>query len=244
MRLQHTRETLVRDLRALGVEPGDTLFIHSSFKSLGVVEGDAGTVVAALEEAVGHEGLILMPSFNLLASGDKRAEAWDIEKTPSTVGWLTEYFRCMPGTVRSDHYSHSVAARGKRALHYVSDHLCNEGLVSPWDREPWGRTFGEHSPMHRAYAANGKLFMLGVDYDTSTYIHIVEVLYLNERRMADDQAAFISFDRLALGEFWEGVGDLMRGKVGDAFCRLFSLRGYVDALFAEIHRDSSPYLAR
>ena len=61
MKTPHTRETLTHNLKNLGVELGDKLFIHSSFKSLGPVEGGAGTVVSALEAAVGREGLILMP---------------------------------------------------------------------------------------------------------------------------------------------------------------------------------------
>ena len=56
MKTPHTHETLTHDLKNLGVELGDTLFIHSSFKSLGPVEGGAGTVVGALEDAVGREG--------------------------------------------------------------------------------------------------------------------------------------------------------------------------------------------
>ena len=150
MRTPHTRERLVQDLLNLGVESGDILFIHSSFKSLGPVEGGAETVVGALEDAVGPEGLVLMPSFNLVEM-DKRAEIWNIETTLSTVGWLTEFFWQMPGTYRSDHYSHSAAARGKGARAFVADHLSREGYRSPWDREPWGKTYGLHSPMYRAY---------------------------------------------------------------------------------------------
>ena len=66
MRAQHTRETLLHDLAVLGVEQGDILFMHSSFKSLGPVKGDVATVIGALEDAVGHEGLLLIPSFNLI----------------------------------------------------------------------------------------------------------------------------------------------------------------------------------
>ena len=58
-----TRQTLCRDLRELGVEPGDILFIHSSFKSIGPVADGARTVVQAFEDAVGPDGLVLMPSF-------------------------------------------------------------------------------------------------------------------------------------------------------------------------------------
>ncbi|MBT7549777.1 MAG: aminoglycoside N(3)-acetyltransferase, partial [Gemmatimonadetes bacterium] len=116
MGMTATQVSLCADLCRLGVEPGDILFIHSSFKSLGPVDGGAETVVRALEDAVGSAGLILMPSFQLVPSErDQRAAGWDWATTPSTVGWLTEYFRRMPDTVRSDHYSHSVAARGGRA---------------------------------------------------------------------------------------------------------------------------------
>lgn len=167
-----TKEKLLYNLRDLGVESGDILFIHSSFKSIASVEGGAETVVSALEDAVGPEGLILMPSFNLVGS-DKRAKTWNIETTPSTVGWLTEFFRRMPGTYRSDHYSHSVAARGKGAKDFVAGHLNREGYKSPWDQEPWGKTYGSHSPMYKAYQSDGKILMLGVDYNSSTYIHFV-----------------------------------------------------------------------
>ena len=97
----HTREKLAQNFKDLGIEPGDTLFVHSSFKSLGRVDGGAGTVVGALEDAVGGEGLILMPSFNLLESREKRVAAWNIETTPSTVWWLTEFSRQLGGTYRS-----------------------------------------------------------------------------------------------------------------------------------------------
>ena len=231
--LPHTQKELVDDLRALGVEAGDMLFIHSSLKSLGPVEGGAGTVIAALEDAVGPEGLILMPSFNLLESKELRVEAWNIGTTPSTVGWLTEYFRRMPGTYRSDHYSHSVAARGKGAREFVSGHLHREGLVSPWDQEPWGRTFGTHSPMFKAYQEGGRLLMLGVDYRSSTYRHLMETICWNRKLERDRQAVFRALRWDLLGEFWDRKGNLRRGFVGDAACRLFSIREYVDTIVDE-----------
>jgi aminoglycoside 3-N-acetyltransferase len=250
MTTPHTREKLLHDLRALGVEPGDILFVHSSFKSLGPVEGGAESVVSALEAAVGPEGLILMPSFNLVPRDkDKRAKAWNIETAPSTVGWLTEFFRQMPGTHRSDHYSHSVAARGKGAKAFVADHLSSEGYGSPWDREPWGRTFGSHSPMVKAYRADGKLLMLGVDYQSSTYIHFVEVVYWNELLDQDPRtkdpglSRFPAyFKRPALGGFWDQAGNLSRGFVGAAQCRLFRIQAYVDGLLREVSNNPDPYL--
>lgn len=237
----HTCNDLVRDLRHLGVESGDILFVHSSFKNLGPVQGGVETVVCALEDSIGAEGLLLMPSFNLVEM-EKRAETWNLETTPSTVGWITEYFRRLPATYRSDHYSHAVAARGKDASAFVAGHLRQEGHESPWDRKPWGKTYGVHSPMYKAYQADAKLLMLGVDYTSSTYIHFVEVMYWHKLRAQNHAASYPALKRPALGAFWDQAGVLTRGFVGDAACRLFSIRTYVDTLFAEVVHNAHLYL--
>lgn len=241
MNQPYTYQKLVDDFTQLGIESGDVLFIHSSFKSLGEVEGGAGTVISALEAIVGEAGLILMPSFNMSSSLEERAGLWDIENAPSTVGWLTEFFRLIPGTHRSDHYSHSVAARGKDAETFVADHLSNEGYHSPWDLQPWGKTYGFNSPMFRAYMSDGKLLMLGVDYNSSTYIHLVEVLYWNKRLDDNADADYFELNRTSLGEYWDRSGDLSRGKVGNSDCRLFQIKSYVDNLLAEVEKNPSLY---
>ena len=242
MKTPHTREKLTQDFTDLGIQKGDTLFIHPSFKSLGLVEGGAGTVIAALETAVGAAGLILMPTFSLLPSREERVAAWDVNKTPSTVGWLTEFFRQMSDTHRSDHYSHAIAARGREAKAFVSDHRRREGYQSPWDHYPWGKTYGTHSPMFRAYKMNAKLLMLGVDYQTSTYIHLVEVVHWNKRLADDPEAEYIRLKRPELGEYWERLGQLKQGKVGNSVCRLFHIETYVDSLLAEVERNPEPYV--
>ena len=241
----HSSSDLRQDLRRLGIAAGDILFVHSSFKSLGPVVGGADSVIEALEEAIGPEGLLLMPSFNLI-KWELRPETWDPQNTPSTVGWITERFRQLPGVYRSDHYSHSVAARGRGAKAFVGGHLREEGLGSHWDREPWGKTFGLHSPMYKAYQAGGKLLMLGVDYYTSTYVHLVEAMYWHTLRArrgdSEREPGFPALDRVKLGAFWERSGEPRHGRVGDAACRLFGIRGYVDTLLAEVERNPKPYL--
>ena len=242
MKTPYTRKKLTQDFTNLGIAQGDTLFIHSSFKSLGPVEEGAGTIISALEASVGEAGLILMPTFSLLPSREERIEMWDVHKTPSTVGWLTEFFRQMPDTHRSDHYSHAIAARGKDAKAFVSDHRRREGYQSPWDHYPWGKTYGTHSPMFRAYTANAKLLMLGIDYQTSTYIHLVEVIHWNKRLADDPQAEYIRLKRPELGEYWDSLGQLKQGKVGDSICRLFHIKTYVDTLLSEVERNPDPYV--
>eukprot|EP01047_Picozoa_sp_COSAG01_P067885 COSAG01_NODE_9682_length_2370_cov_14.974020_2_plen_252_part_00 len=170
--MPHTLATMVQQLRQLGLQAGDTVFIHSSFNSLGRIDGGAATLLRALEDVVlaapaasddggggGGGGRLLWPSFNLLSSRELRLSSWDIQRSPSTVGWFSEYVRQQPGTFRSDHYSHSVACRGAGAQEYVSHHLERNGCRSAWDQEHtrFGRTFGDGNPMLRAYAGDGKL---------------------------------------------------------------------------------------
>lgn len=236
-------ESLAADLATLGIEPGDVLFIHSSYKSLGPVDGGPGAVVSALEKAVGPAGTLMMPSFNLIEHA-RRASSWDVAATPSTVGYLTEYFRQLPGTVRSDHYSHSVAARGHEAQAYTAEHRSNDGMTSPWDLLPWGKTYGSQSPMLKAMAAGGKLLMLGVDDHCSTYLHVVECMLWAHRKKAEPDARYIWLDRVALGQYWDAHGRLRRGKVGQADSRLCDIADYVNTLLDVVMDDPERYRRR
>ena len=97
--------------------------------------------------------------------------------------------------------------------------------------------------MFRAYRRGGKILMLGVDYQTSTYIHLVEVLYWHRLQQTDPQAAYPALDRPRLGAFWDVTGPLKRGLVGASPCRLFAIDTYVDALLAEVVANPERYLA-
>lgn len=233
-------DQLAADLATLGVKSGDVLFIHSSFKSFGPVQDGAAGVVDALKQAVGPAGMLLMPSFNLVPLA-QRADSWQIGTTPATTGYLTEFFRQMPQVVRSDHYSHSVAALGKDAEAYTCDHLQKLGNRSPWDKDPWGKAYGVGSPMNKAYEQGGRVLMLGVDYHTATYVHFVEVLYWNSRLQADPQAKYFWLNREALGAYWDAQGRVKRGMVGQAQCRLFEVRDFVDCLLDVVSQDPLPW---
>ena len=231
-------------MQALGVNAGDRLFVHSSFKSIGPVERGAIAVVEALEHAIGPQGLLLMPVFNLVKPHDKRIATWHYPTTSSTVGWLTEFFRQMPGTYRSDHYSHSVAARGANAQEFVADHRSTKGPSSPWDHPPWGATFGEDSPFERAYKIDAKIMMIGTNYDTATFIHVIETKWWHLRRAVDIDAPFLGIDRILLGECWEKIGATTHGRVGEATCRLFAIRNFIDAMLSEVTDSPTKFNVR
>jgi len=82
------------------VAAGDTLLVHSSYKSLGAVDGGPQIVVNALEAAFGPEGTLVMPTFNFDFT---RGQPWDVRSTPSKMGILTELVRNDPRARRVFH---------------------------------------------------------------------------------------------------------------------------------------------
>jgi aminoglycoside 3-N-acetyltransferase len=134
------REDVVRAFREVGLREGDGVFVQTAMSAFGEIEGGAPTVVAALEEVLGPDGLIVMPAFPLTGSGaDHLAEhpVFDVRESPSRMGAITEHFRKLPGVVRSDHPTHSIAARGPGAEELVAGHADAEtpfGVGTPFER--------------------------------------------------------------------------------------------------------------
>ena len=58
-----TKQQIISDLTALGIEPGITVMMHSSLSALGPVKGGPEAVVDALSEVVGPDGKLLVPAF-------------------------------------------------------------------------------------------------------------------------------------------------------------------------------------
>lgn len=172
-----TREDIARDLRALGVAPGDCLMVHSSLASLGRVLGGAPEVVRALLSAVGVEGTLVMPAFSPdvsdpalwaepVAPADlERARAsvpaFDADTTPTTMGAIAETFRRWPGTLRGTHPQVSVCARGPLASAIVGPHPL-----------AWGQ--GAGSPFERLADRDARLLLLGVGFNRATLLHFAE----------------------------------------------------------------------
>ena len=155
----YRKQDLKADLLALGVKKTDTLLVHSSFKSVGPVEGGADTVLDAFSEALA-EGLLIFPTH----SWDKLKEGfvYDPETTPSCNGILTELFRKRSGVVRSLHPTHSVAALGADAAAYTAG---EEHALTPCPREGcWGRL----------YDRDAWLLFLGCGIRYNTFLHRVE----------------------------------------------------------------------
>ena len=163
-----TKSQLMRDLAALGIEAGDLLFIHSSLRGLGFVEGGPDTVIDALLETVGPEGTLVFPTYTLVRGMketlDSDTHIFDPLNSPSTVGKITNTFRMRPGVFRSEHPTHSVAACGRLARVLTATHLEE------------GTNFGAASPFAKVLDYNGKIVGLGINYGPVTFYHVFEDL--------------------------------------------------------------------
>ena len=89
-------------LSTLGVTAGDTVFFHSSLKSMGHVHGGANAVIDGFLAAVGADGTVVVPTFKLTEREGPFGSWYHHETTPSTVGLITETLRLRP-TARSSH---------------------------------------------------------------------------------------------------------------------------------------------
>lgn len=158
----HSKEQLKRDLGALGVSAGDTVLMHSSYRSLGGIEDDAEGFFSAFMELLGPEGTLILPALSY-ESVTRQQPEFHLAFTPSCVGYLPEFFRTQfPGVIRSMHPTHSCCLFGRRAVELAADHEQDETPVGP------------HSPFAKLPKVGGKILMLGCGLDHNTSMHGVE----------------------------------------------------------------------
>lgn len=158
-------EKIHSDLNDLGIKKDDIVFVHSSYKSLGTIEGGAKTFIDALVSYFENDGTLVFPafSFNEITTSNP---VFSEKDTKSCVGYLSEYFRTeVKGVIRSKHATHSCCAIGKHAEYLVKDHYKDRCAV------------GENSPIYKLRDMGGKILFIGCPTDRNTAMHGVEHLY-------------------------------------------------------------------
>lgn len=237
-----TGEDLARALDTLCVAAGDSVVVHSSLSSFGYVEGGAGTIIAALLRQVGPRGTVLMPAFvqrvgGRKASYRKRAAAWDIKRSPSDVGLVTEVFRRAAGVARSDHPTDSLCIHGPSARALAAAHGRASGRPSPWDE----RAFGHGSPWEFMCRDNSHYILMGVDFRACSILHFVQALYAEKNGLyKTEPMTWPGFDFSLAGEKLETAGLITTVRVGNSTWRHARARRMVERVLAMLESGAVP----
>lgn len=163
------RDEIVDGLRRLGIGTGDVVFLHSSLRSLGFVDGGPATVLAALLEAIGDQGTLIVPTYyqpgGTIYSTCKIPDYhFDPAIHGTGLGALPAAFLKVPGVQRSLHPTHSVSAVGAQARYITESHHEAPSI------------FGVGSPWERFLQLDGKLLGLGITMGPVTFYHLLEDL--------------------------------------------------------------------
>ena len=172
----YTKEDLIHNIKQMGIQPTDSLMVHSSMKSIGMVEGGADTVVDAFMEFL-SEGLFMTPT-HTWAQMSTEYNVFNPETEPACVGIIPNIFRQREGVVRSLHPTHSIAAYGKKAKEYVRGEEFATTPCPPggcWDR---------------LRELKAKILLIGVTHARNTYIHSVEEVFDVPERLTKEPTLF------------------------------------------------------
>lgn len=255
-----TFEKLVEGFRSLGVEEGDTLLVHSSYKSFGEVNGGPQAVIRALESVLRlradehgtplsteKQGTLIMPTFNF---DFNKGAAWDVRTTPSKMGVLTELVRLDPRAKRVFHPFYSFAILGKHA-----EALGSLRYKSAYER---GSVFGKLRDL------DAKIMVIGLSYTNSmTFFHHIEQMEGVDYRflkqftgeVTDENGVTYTdtFEMLVrdidkgvvtevdpMGALMEEAGVIQSAKIGEADVKLMKANEVYEFTAREMRRD--PFL--
>jgi len=242
-------------LKKLGISSGDCVIVHSSLSSFGYVEGGADAVIDALLKTLWPHGTLVMPT---LCQRDKdlRFETWDIAKSPSDVGHVTEVFRRRWDSVRSDHPTHSVAAIGPMAEEITAGHGQASGRPGPWG----DAAFAVDSPWQKLCDLNAKIILVGVDFTKNTMVHMVEHLIVErafnrfppEKREAKVEAlwgwqkhgVWPAYDRLKLQAEMDNRGLISRVNCGSGVITAVCAGPFVEVSLSIMEADPAQWFEK
>ncbi|HJL14766.1 MAG TPA: AAC(3) family N-acetyltransferase [Sandaracinaceae bacterium LLY-WYZ-13_1] len=248
-----TAAAIARDLRALGVEPGDVLLAHVSLSRIAgprsMVVGGPVAVLEGLLDTVGATGTLVMPAFSADYSDPaewtnppvprawwptvrEHMPAWRADRARTfKIGWVAQTFRAWRGVRRSAHPKSSFCALGPRAAEITTDVPLDDPL-------------GPRGPLGRLRRMGARVALIGCGFSACTAFHLAEhetahppARVTSAAPMArDGSRAWVRWSEprydaasfAAIGASWTGSAAPREGRVGAAETQLFELGAAVD----------------
>jgi aminoglycoside N3'-acetyltransferase len=234
---------LVEDL---GLAPGDLVYVHSGMDGLSL-GFPFYRILFLIQEVIESSGTVLFPTYpnHRMSSYEylRQGKVFDVRRSPSYTGILTEFARRQRGAVRSLHPTKSVCAIGPAAKEITATHH-----LSPYP-------YDTCSPYNKLIAGGGKIVGLGATTNYISFGYCVDDA-LKERfpvRVYHDEifdAACINYqgERVVVGTYAHDMSTVlhpdmprfMKTYVSEEACRDLNIRGMrffrADApkLFAEM----------
>lgn len=252
---RYDADKLKRSLATIGINATDTLLVHANFGPDSGFQGTPLELASAFAEVVGDKGNLLMVSipfrggaYDYLTLG----KPFNVKKTISMMGLVTEMFRRREGTLRSLHPTHPVLAYGKDARWLTEGH---EGCLYPC---------GRGTPFEKFHRLKGKILFFDVPFRSITFFHYVEDLLRDrlpfpvyserlfsvpvvdakgDSRVVQTYAFNSSVRRMAekLESEMERQAKVRHGRVGNSRFRLVTAEDVVACFAAMVESGNLPY---
>lgn len=168
---QFDKKELIDHLSRIGIEKGDILIVHSSYRPLKCFGMKPNEIIDMLKQMVGKEGTLVMPSFALFPeeiSGtfeetSHKQFTYDVGRSEAWTGIITDLFWREDDVVRSRYPDNPLAAWGK----YSTEMFAKE--------QQGDLALGPNSAWKFCAERNAKVLFLGVPaLDSITEIHLPE----------------------------------------------------------------------
>jgi neutral ceramidase len=213
---------LIDLLQRLGIERGSMLLFEAPSLGIEDVGGGAEGLLAALQDLVGTEGTLVVPTCTPAEGYPK--PTFDPILSLSEMGPFSEFFRKQAGVLRSHSPTHSIAALGPLAEKLVAGHRLALGRPTPWGEGP----FGLGSPWDLLYERNAWWVSVNPNWQDTPFVSYVQALYAGRCRGITKNTPFARFKTAQLGATLGQLGVLHQANWGAWPVVVFRLHCAVD----------------
>ena len=157
--LKTSKQELKLLFKKLGFRKNDTVLVHSSILSLGILSGGIETLHNSLIETLGPKGNLIVPAFTF---SFRRKKIFNIDKSKccKSVGNYPEYFRNLTNSIRSSDPLFSMSCIGPDAKFLMKRETKN--------------CFGDKTVFDKLIKKNCLVLGLGIKYSTGfpIFMHV------------------------------------------------------------------------